>query len=86
MNVYISAYFNVNMGIDIVCQALSVFKIGILLLIVIAGASNTLIFFVLLSQHILIKDGSYSVEKLVFLTHMPTFAMPLLGAPTAVMM
>ena len=79
-----SAYFNVNLGIDIVCQALSVFKIVILLLIVITGAFDTVIFFHL-SQHILDKDGSYSVEILVSVTHMPTFAMPLLGAPTAVM-
>ena len=42
---YVSfAYFNVNLGIDIDRQALSVFKIGILLLIVIAGRFDTLNF------------------------------------------
>jgi hypothetical protein len=46
INVCISAaYFNVNMGIDIVCQALSLFNIAIVLLIVIAGASDTVPFF-----------------------------------------
>ena len=84
-----SAYFDVNLGIDIVCQALSVFKIAILLLIVIAGAFDTVFFFfpfLFLALHILDKDGSFSAEKLVSVTHMPIFTMPLLGAPTAVMM
>ena len=35
-----SEYFKANLGTDIVCKALSVFKIVILLLIVIAGAFN----------------------------------------------
>ena len=39
-----SAYIDVNLGIDVVFQALSLFKIAILLLIVIAGASVTIIF------------------------------------------
>lgn len=43
MNVF-SAYIDVNLGIDVVFQALSLFKIAILLLIVIAGASVTIIF------------------------------------------
>ena len=80
-----SAYFNVNLGTDIGFQALSVFKIVILLLIVIAGAFDIVIFF-LLSINILDKDGWCSAEKLVSVTHMPTFTMPLLGAPTVVMM
>ena len=43
---YVSnAYYNVNLGIDIVCQVLSVFKIVILLLIVIAGAFVIIILF-----------------------------------------
>ena len=43
---YVSnAYYNVNLGIDIVCQVLSVFKIVILLLIVVAGAFVTIILF-----------------------------------------
>ena len=80
-----SEYFNVNPGTDIDFQALSVFKIVILLLIVIAGAFDIDIYF-LLSQYILDKDGWCSAEKLVSVTHMPTFTMPLPGAPTAVMM
>ena len=43
---YVSnAYYNVNLGINIVCQVLSVFKIVILLLIVVAGAFVTIILF-----------------------------------------
>ena len=41
------AYFDVNLGIDIICQALSVFKIVILLLIVIAGAFDSVILLLL---------------------------------------
>jgi hypothetical protein len=40
-----SAYVNVNLVIHIVRQALSVFKIVILLLIVIAGTFDTVILF-----------------------------------------
>ena len=81
-----SAYLNVNLSIDIVFQALSVFKIVILLLIVVAGAFDTVVFFFLSKQHILDKDGSFSAEKLVSVTHMLIFTMPLLGAPIAAMM
>ena len=42
-----SAYFNANLGIDIGCQTLSVFKIVILLLIVITGAFDAVIFLLL---------------------------------------
>lgn len=47
---YVSfAYFNVNPGTNIVFQALSVFKIVILLLIVIVGAFNAVDFIFILT-------------------------------------
>ena len=46
-----------NLGIDIVCQALSVFKVVILLLIVIAGAFDTVILFAFVLNTFLIRMG-----------------------------
>ena len=54
---YVSfAYFMANLSTDIVFQALSIFKIVILLLIVIAGVFSTVNLFIL-SLHILEKMG-----------------------------
>ena len=47
-----STCFNANLGIDTVYQALSLFKIVILLLIVIAGAFDTMLLFILASLNI----------------------------------
>jgi hypothetical protein len=58
-----SAYFNVNLGIDIVCQTLSVFKIVILLLIVIAGAFDAIIFLLLSDNTFLIRMGCTQWEN-----------------------
>jgi hypothetical protein len=56
MNVRILGYFKLNLDTDIVCQALSVFKIAILLLIVVTGTSDTVVFCFRLNT-ILIRMG-----------------------------